>query len=231
MSTIRLLAATLLLATFGTALAEDTPESWDGLVEVKARNVDAAFLLPGADFRPYTRLMVDPTEVAFRKDWLKEMNQPGVSLSRHVTQDDVAKILEAARSNFDDIFHEAFQKAGYQIVTAPGPDVLRVRTGVLNLYVNAPDIQAPGRSRTFTANAGEATLVIEVRDSSTSALLGRVVDRRATRDTGMQMATSVSNVSDFRALFQRWAGITVKGLEELKAQSPVPLDLKPKQKL
>jgi hypothetical protein len=32
-------------------------------------------------------------------------------------------------------------------------------------------------------------------------------------------------------LFKQWAEICVKGITELKAQSPVPLDLKPKQKL
>jgi hypothetical protein len=45
------------------------------------------------------------------------------------------------------------------------------------------------------------------------------------------MATSVSNLSDFRQLFKRWATTTAQGLDELKALSPVPLDLKPKQKL
>jgi hypothetical protein len=74
--------------------------------------------------------------------------------------------------------------------------------------------------------------VIEVRDSPTNALLGRVVDRRETLDSGgMQMANSVSNLSDFRQLFKQWATTTAKGLDELKAHSPVPLDLKPKQKL
>jgi hypothetical protein len=225
------LAAALLLAGSVAATAADAPESWDGLVEVKAKKMDAAFLLPGADFRPFTKLMIDPTEVAFRKDWLKDMNASTVSLSRQVTPRDAEEILSAARSNFDDIFSAAFTKAGYQIVTAAGPDVLRIRTGVLNLYLNAPDVQAAGRSRTFTANAGEATLVIEVRDSITGALMGRVVDRRETRDTGMQMASSVTNLSDFRALFKQWASTSVAGLEELKAQSPVPLDLKPGQKL
>jgi hypothetical protein len=31
----------------------------------------------------------------------------------------------------------------------------------------------------------------------------------------------VSNRSDFRRLFQQWAKICVKGLDELKASSPV----------
>jgi len=232
MTALKAIYTVVLALLLGTAIAEEAPASWDGLVEVKPKKMDLVYLLPGADFRPYTKVMVDPTEVAFRKDWLKDMNRSSVSLSRHVTEEDAAKILEAARSNFDDIFQEAFTKAGYAVVATPGPDVLRVSTGVLNLYLNAPDTMSAGRSRTYTANAGEATLVIEVRDSTTGALLGRVVDRRETKDPGgVQMATSVSNLSDFRMLFKQWAATTAKGLDELKTHSPVPLDLKPKQKL
>jgi len=232
MTALKAIYTVVLALLLGTAIAEEAPASWDGLVEVKPKKMDLVYLLPGADFRPYTKVMVDPTQVAFRKDWLKEMNRPGASLSQRVTEEDAAKILEAARSNFDDIFQEAFTKAGYAVVATPGPDVLRVSTGVLNLYLNAPDTMSAGRSRTYTANAGEATLVIEVRDSTTGALLGRVVDRRETKDPGgVQMATSVSNLSDFRMLFKQWAATTAKGLDELKTHSPVPLDLKPKQKL
>jgi len=226
----RSLAALALVFTLGSAIAEDAPTTWDGLVEVKPRNMEAAYVLPGADFRPYTKVMLDPVEVAFRKDWMQNMNQ-NTPLASQVTDRDAQKILDAARSNFDDIFQEAFTKAGYQVVTTAAPDVLRIRTGLLNLYVNAPDVSAPGRSRTFTANAGEATLFIEVRDSVSVALMGRVVDRRQTRDTGMQMATSVSNLSDFRTLFKHWATIAANGVGELKSMSPVPADLKPGQKL
>jgi hypothetical protein len=226
------LAPLLLLTTFGTAFAADLPESWDGLVEVKPKRMDAAYVLPGADFRPYTKVIVDPTQAAFNKDWMKRINDSKRSLSDKVTQEDADKIIAAAQSNFDDIFKEAFKKAGYAVVTEPGPDVLRLSTAVINLYVNAPDTMSAGRSRTYTTDAGEATLVLEARDSMSRALLGRVLDRRETRSSGMaQMSTSVTNVSDFRSLFKSWASISIKGLEELKAHSPVPEDLKPKQKL
>lgn len=232
MSTLKYLFAVTLTMLLGTAIADEAPTSWDGLVEVKAKKMDAVFLLPGADFRGYTKVMIDPTEVAFRKDWLKQMNQQSSGASRRITQEDAAKIMEAARSNFDDIFQEAFQKSGYAVVTTPGPDVLRVATGVLNLYINAPDTMSSSVAYSYTANAGEATLVIEARDSTTGALLGRVLDRRETRDTGRaQIANRVTNTTDFRVLFKDWANITVKGLDELKAHSPVPVDLKPKQKL
>ena len=230
MLNLRKLAALAFVFALGPVLAEDAPTSWDGLVEVKPRKMEAAYVLPGADFRPDTKVMLDPVEVAFQKDWLKNMNQ-NTPLSYQVTDRDAQKILDTARSNFDDIFQEAFTKAGYQVVTTAAPDVLRIRSGLLNLYVNAPDLNAPGRSRSFTANAGQATLFIEVRDSVSEALMGRVVDRRQTRDTGMQMATSVSNLSDFRMLFKQWAAIAAKGMGELKSLSPVPTDIKPGQKL
>jgi len=231
MTTIKRLAALALLTlAFGTATADDMPQSWDGLVQVKPKRMDAAYLLPGADFRSYTKLMVDPAEVAFAKNWLRSQNDSR-NLSRQVTQEDAEKILAAARSNFDEIFVEAFTKAGYTIVQAPGPDVMRVSTGVLNLYVTAPDVPTAGRSTTYTTQAGEATLVIEVRDSTTNLLLGRVLDRRETQRSTMQMTTSVTNLAEFRTLFKAWAGIAVKGLQELKDHSPVPEDLQPKQKL
>jgi hypothetical protein len=225
------LAAMALVGSFGSAVAADAPESWDGLIQVKPKRMDAAYLMPGADFRPYTKLMIDPTEVAFQKDWQKRINDSR-RLGDRVDDQDAQEILAAARTNFDDVFSEAFTKAGYTIVKEPGPDVLRISTAVVNLYINAPDTMSAGRSYSFTAEAGEATLIVEVRDSMTNALMGRVLDRRETQGgAGMQVATRATNQSEFRALFRQWANTATKGLEDLKAHSPVPLDLKPGQKL
>ena len=41
----------------------------DGLVRVKSKRLDVVYLQPGADFRSYTKVMLDPTEVAFAKNW------------------------------------------------------------------------------------------------------------------------------------------------------------------
>lgn len=232
MRTVVSLAFLALLGLVGPVQAEDPPESWDGLVEVKAKKMDAAFLMPGADFRPFRKVMIDKTEAAFQKDWLKSMNRASVGLNRRVSDEQAAQILEAARTNFDDVIAEAFVKEGYQVVTTPGQDVLRVSAAVVDLYVNAPDVPTAGRSRTYTTEAGQATLILEVRDSLTGALMGRAVDRRQTRTAaGFQVTNSVTNMADFRAMFKQWGKIAVDGLEELKAQSPVPEDLKPKQKL
>ncbi len=222
------IAATVLLVATGAALATDAPQSWDGLVEIKPKHMDAVFLLPGADFRGYKRIMLDPTQVAFHKDWARNVGETGGSRINQISKRDIEEILAAARSNFDDVFHRAFVEAGYEIAAAPAPDVLRVSTAVLNLYINAPEaaLATGARSRMYTANAGEATLVVEARDSETGALLGRVVDRRETRRAaGPQLATRATNERDFRDLFEAWAKIVTNGIAELKAHSPVPEDL------
>jgi hypothetical protein len=226
------IASSLLALFAGVAFGADpAAESWDGLVEVKSKRLDVVFLAPGADFRPYTKLMVDPTQTAFHKDWIKSQNDQR-DISRKVDAEHAQEILEAARTNFADVFTEEFSKGGYAIVDQPGPQVLRVTPGVLNLYVNAPDVMSGGRSRSYTANAGEATMVLELRDSQTNALLGRVVDQRQTHESlGMQMSNSVTNRADFRMLFKSWATASVKGLEMLKSLSPLPATLKPGQKV
>jgi outer membrane receptor protein involved in Fe transport len=209
--------------------AAPSPADWDGLVEVNARRFDTAFLLPGADFRPYTKVLIDEPEVAFRQNWLRDVNRSR-SPGRRVTEADAERILQSVSASTIDIFARAFTDAGYEVVTRRGPDVLEVRTGIVNLFVNAPDTMSAGRSQTFTANAGEATLVLEARDGPTRALLARIVDRRETR--GLPGATnSVTNTSEFRSLANSWARIAASRLAALKEVSPVPDPLTPGQRL
>jgi hypothetical protein len=231
-------AAMIGCATAATA-AEPAPATaaepaWDSLVEVNSRRMGNAALLPGADFRPYDSVMLDKPEVSFRNNWLRDVNRNTRGAAR-VSQSDADRILEATATNTTDIFTAEFERAGFKIATAPGPNVLRVRTGVVDLFVNAPDVPTAGRSRTFTTNAGEATLVMEARDSMTNALLGRVIDRRETRGQGgmigMQQSNRVTNTSEFRALARRWAQISATKLNDLKAASPVPDPLTPGQRI
>ena len=99
--------------------------------------------------------------------------------------------------------------------------VLRIRTGVIDLAVNAPDIKSANRTYSASWEAGEATLVIEARDSQTGALLGRALDRRLAGDTMPYLRNSVTNKADFKSLFRKWAKLSVDGLKRLQAQSPV----------
>jgi hypothetical protein len=216
-------AAALVLAGSQPAViqAASPPAEWDGLTLVKSKKLDRVYLLPGADFRPYTKVMLDPTEVAFRKNWVRDYNSTTRGLNQRMSQQDADKIMDAVRNGMAEIFTKAYSDAGYEVVQTPGPDVLRVRTGVLNLYIAAPDIMTAGRSKTFSEDAGEATLVLEARDSQTGALLGRALDRQAAGDSRPYLRNSVTNRADFQRIFTRWAKASVEGLAKLKASSPL----------
>ncbi len=224
-------AIACLCASLALAQAPAAPEA-EGLVAVKAKNVDKAWLLPGADFRPYKKVLLKRAEVAFQKGWLRDMNSNTISKVNKVTEADAMKIVEAARAGVDAVWAEAFKRSGYEIVTAPGEGVLEVAPRVVDLYLNSVDAPSAGISRSYTIQSGEATLHMDVRDSRLGTLLGRISDRRETMKSAQaRMDTPGMKSADFAQLFATWAVITVKGLEELKAHSPMPEDLKPGAKL
>ena len=197
------------------------PPTRDGLVQTKSKRFDVVYLQPGADFRAYTKVMIDPAEVAFEKNWQRDYNRDSRSLSGRVTDSDMQDALTKAVKAATEIFSQAWTKAGYAVVDAPGPDVMRVRTGVMNIWLNAPDTQTAGRSYSFAPEAGRATLFVEARDSMTGALLGRAVDQKIVGDTMAAWRTSSSNRADFRYQVEQWASASVRGLSELKSLSPI----------
>jgi hypothetical protein len=179
------------------------------------------YVAPGADLKRFNKVILEPTAVAFADNWVRDFNRTQRSPSRQLTDSDAERIKNEVSTGMGDTFFRAFHDAGYMIVKAPGPDVMRVNTKVANLSITAPDLRSPGRSRTFSETAGEATLILEVRDSTSNALLGRALDRRIAGNTRMAMRNSVTNRSDFRRVFQRWASASVEDLAALKAASPV----------
>ena len=212
------LAAALLA---GTPLhAAKPPASWDGLVQVKSKRLEFVYLQPGADFRGYTKVLLDPAEVAFHKDWQRDYNRTA-TLSGRVSNADVQEAIRVGVEGARDIFTNSWAKAGYSLADAPGPDVVRVKIGIVNIRVNAPDRQTPGRSYSFSDEAGQATLFIEARDSMTGSLLGRAVDPKAVGDPSMTWRTGASNRADFRNQVQDWADASVRGMAELKSLSPI----------
>jgi hypothetical protein len=204
------------------AAAEDPPTTWDGLVRVPSKKMKYVYLAPGADFRAYTQVMLDPTQVAFRKNWRRDYNSDQEELELQVSKEYVQNAIKNGVKTSDKIFDKAFTDGGYPVVTAPGPNVLRVSTAVLNIAVTAPDVESAQIETSGAASAGQATFVVEARDSKSNALIGRAIDAELAGDTGfLTVRTRVSNSADFRELVKTWARNSVKGLDELKAQSPV----------
>ena len=212
---LQVLALVCLALAGGTAVTkEKPPEEWDGLKLVKLKGVDAAYARPGADFAIYTKIMIDPIQVAFAKDWDKKSNYNNQKISTSKLEEIKTKLGKLAEETFAQEFSK---KGGPQIVTAPGPDVLRFSSAIVDLWPRAVDTQEAGRNYTFTTSAGSAVLYAELRDSETNQLIGRVVDGREARNSGtMRWTNSVENTHEARLMVSNWARILRKRYEALR---------------
>jgi len=194
----------------------------EGLVPVHSWNLDELYLRPNADLASYRQVAIDPVQVSFRKDWNRDFVDPHASI-RRLSAEDARRIAEDAGANMSRALIDAFRARGYEVVSAPGPGVLRLTPSVTDLYVNAAEeLATGGTTKSFTKDAGEATLVLEVRDGASGALLGRVVDRRTARETkgtqrsDLRRTTEVSNNFWFDQSFRQWAGACIKEFEATK---------------
>ena len=196
------------------------PATPEGLVSVRSWNLDELYLRPNADLAMYRKVVIDPAQVAFRSDWNRAFVDPHASV-RRLTQDDVRRITDETASTLQSAVAEAFKARGYEVAASPGPGVLRLSPSVTDLYVNAAEnLATGGTTKSFTKDAGEATLVLEARDSVSGTLLGRVVDRRTAQEgnkgtqiSDVRRTTTVSNNFWFDTAFRRWAATCVKEFE------------------
>ena len=212
-----IIAAILTTTVGGLALADDPPVEWDGLQKKKVKGIDLAYVRPGVDLSVYGKVMLDPVQVAFAKNWKPE--KPGSRV--RVSQEERELIMRRLAALFEKTFTETLSKKdGYPVVTAAGPDVMRVSAALADVYITAPDLPTAGRSYTYVVNAGRMTLVAEMRDSETGALFARVIDAREARDnTNMMWSNSVENSAEARRIVTHWANILRSRMDAVRAQA------------
>jgi hypothetical protein len=210
--------AALVLAAAPLATAQSQPAlQWTGMQKAKWKTFDEAWQAQGADFRSYTKVMIDPAVASFRKDWQRDYNKVHFDIENRVTDEHAQKILAEAQASLAEAFNRAAQDAGYQVVTAPGPDVLRLTPYVIDLDVHAPDVKVSGAKETYAEEAGSGRLVVELRDSASGALLAGGVDQREIGDLEfLERRSAMSNRSDFSRAFRRWADLSFAALDSLK---------------
>ena len=217
------LIAVAALALTPTEARRSLPRSWDGLVQVDVRGLRGVRVLPGADFQPFTKVMIDPVEVSFRENWQREYNNTTRGLNGRVRNSDVQRIIETAQTGFNDVFANAYRNAGFQVVTAGRRRAAREDSRGQRHRARHHE----GRQRVYSQQAGSATLVLETHDTTTGAILGRVVDPRAVGDTSVfWVRNRATNTNDFRRVFRSWADASVNALRTLQAQSPVSVATK-----
>jgi len=199
------------LITLPAAQAEDSSAQFENLVPVEDAQLAVAYIDPNADFSVFKRAMLLDTFVAFRSGWARDQRR-GTRRTR-ISSNDMERIKARVSELFNSVFIEVLEADdGFEIVAEPDYDVLLIRAAIIDLDVTAPDTSSAGRSRTYTADSGAATLYIELFDSVSGQIIGRAFDRQSARNNTsmMRWTNRASNTADARRVFRSWAN-TLRG--------------------
>lgn len=218
--TLKLLTPVFTTLLIGACTTTSAPEqTYDGLVRVPEARLGDVYRLPGAELDGYQAFGLEPCEVAFRKNWLRDQNSSRVDLTQRVTQEDVDRIRGFLAEQCYETFREALlESPAYNLVDEfnTGQEVLVIRPQIIDLDVNAPDTMSAGRSRSYTTSEGEMTLSLELVDSTTGQVLARVVDKARGTDSGrIQWTSGVSNRAEAERVLRRWASQFRTGLDSV----------------
>jgi hypothetical protein len=194
------------------------PTEWDGLVRRPTRGLDAVYVRPDVTFNAYQAVRLLPIEVEFDRNWRPNSNAR--STTRRLNDADVQRIRDNLAAGFREVLTERLERGGYKVVDTNGDDVLAVKAGLINVFINAPDPMSAGRTRSYVVDAGRMTLVMQLHDSVTAQLLARAVDtQRGSRNGSMQWASSATNSAEARRAFGRWADQLVRALDTVNGKA------------
>lgn len=172
------------------------------------------FIDRSADYRPYTKVMFDPVLVYVTPN----PDYP------EVPRDELTRMSDGLLSSFKQALEPA-----YQVVTQPGPDVLRVRTAITGIepvkppagvvdYLPVKALFNVGRE---AAGAGprvpEMSVELEVLDPSGKRVAAATASRK-----GEQTLAQGNQITwnDLHAINEYWARGFRQRLDELRAAGP-----------
>jgi hypothetical protein len=207
-------AALILAILFPSLAASDSPSSpFSGLELVTSKNVGTLYRRPDVDTSAYSRIIIGEPAVEFSKNW-NPRNYGTFGLSAAQLKKIRVDLAAMAKSTFAQVLGDG----GYEIVTDAGDGVLVITPNIVNVFINAPDIPTAGRSRTYTMDAGSATLALQVNDAVTGTLLAVAFDQRRSGSSTMQWTTSVSNRAAASAMLKAWAEQLKRELDAARAK-------------
>ena len=200
----------------------DAEVTHDGLTRIDNTIMDAVWARQDVDLTGVTKVMFHNLGIEYRNDSGPYSGRAGTGSMRTRSSTSEFQLDADTRALFEEeigaAFMEEFQSSTvFEVVEEPGPDVLGIHVGLLDVVSRVPP-DSVGRSRVFLDSVGEATLVLELRDSVSHTVLARAVDRRAAQSTGTMIESSPPrNRAEVRRLGRRWGGILRNGIEAMIA--------------
>lgn len=181
--------------------------TFDGLYPVDTRDPSRRlWVKPGADLSRYTKIM--PREEGIELRALKP-NESRDGPMFPISEKNQQSLEEMLR----EIFHKELAKSTrYKLTDKPGPDVLWIRDALIDVASFIPPDSVSGRV-VVLRSIGQATLVLELRDSETHEIFARAADSQAGR--GMAITMRADARSEVRRILTDWAVLLRKRLDEI----------------
>lgn len=230
-TTSLLLATAMLAACSSTPTFQSGPDAemtHDGLTRMDDTVLDAVWARTDIDVAGYKKVMLEGLGVEFRPVTGPYSGRGGTSSMATTRSNQTTFPMDAdTQQLFIEEIRGAFvEEMGrsevFEIVEEAGPDVLKLRVGLFDVISRVPP-ETVGRSRIFLDRVGEASLVLELRESESNAILVRAVDRRAAERPGQAIeSTRVTNVAEVRRLGRRWGTILRDGIDGLLSDGVKP---------
>jgi len=193
----------------------DAKMTFDGLAPINNSRFREAWADPDVDLKQYNKMIIGGAEFEFRA---VKKSTGSTSVRRNSNNefwmDDKtrAKLVETVTAVFAE---ELTSVKGFTVTEEKGADTLILIGGLHDIVSRVPP-DLVGRGEIYLSSLGEATLVIEARDSLSGETIFRAVDRRAAERMGdMINVNSVTTMSEVKRWARRWAMRLREGLESI----------------
>jgi hypothetical protein len=191
------------------AIAPGAEVTFDGLHRVSHSRMQNAWAKPELSLAGYDHILPGPTLLEYRA-----VRGTG-GRSRTAFPLDDAQKARLERLVREEFRAELEKSRHFRLADQAAPNVLLLKSALADI-VSHVSAEPMGRDKQWVAAVGEATLVLELRDSQSGEIFARVIDRRsAAPSVGAAPNSAVSNTAEVRTIARRWARTLRKRLDEL----------------
>ena len=190
--------------------------TFDGLVRIDHGRFRDSWADPDIDFSKYNKIMTGEAVFEFRA--VKKSSSASLTRSSNesefwISDDNKAKLIEVVTEVFS---KELDKSEKFTRAESAGPDVLVIVGGLHDIVSRVPPDHI-GRGEIYLSSVGEATLVLEARDSLSGETIYRAIDRRSAEQAGGygNISNSVTNTAEVRRMAARWATRLREGLDSI----------------
>lgn len=192
----------------------DAEVTFDGLYRVtKGAKVARVWVKPDLDLTRYNKLLLQGAGISYRD--VTDVSRVGSRSATEfpIDERDKERLPQLARDAFEG---ELSKLERYELTVQPGADVLLIRGALLDIVSFVPP-DRPGRRRVLLRSVGEATLVLELRDSLSGEILARAADRASGDQGGLGISVQFRGDvrSEVKRVLRDWARLLRRRLDEI----------------